>query len=328
MDDPLPHRDPVSATHSSASHGEAAEGTHSPKGDPGDSPVEIVSAEAAQGVDPGRWTSLARAISFLFSGDAKRVQPIHEVETGGTGRHWFVPLGFLIGLLWMGAYRATWRLFGDPEVTQVRVLPALAVVWLELAFTGRCLATGFVACGFGRVSAEVESAGRDAAMARVMLRACLAALGLWVLVVGLPDRIGWYAASGDWRSMLNPIFPLATYRPLLLAPMWGRWAILLAARIGRPAANADADMRALSAAASVPCVLGWLMPILFLSAFYVNREGRAAGALLAGLGVLLTAYLFAAIAAQRRGGQDRHSVHACGFAAQLVFLALYRWLCI
>ena len=55
--------------------------------------------------------------------------------------YWFVPIGLAIGLLWVGVFRAVWRLYGE-EVTSLRLVPAAAVLLVDVLFTGYCLFGG------------------------------------------------------------------------------------------------------------------------------------------------------------------------------------------
>lgn len=236
---------------------------------------------------------------------------------------WIVPLGLIIGMAWMGVFRVAWRFYGDPENTRVRLLPALAVTLLECGLTGRVLLRG--------LSRAVESPRRDGDPAArnpdatVLVGLCV--LSLWALLVAMPERVGWYPSAEYWRSYVNPFFPLVTYRPLILAPLWGRWAILLAGSVGRTAASADPNTRALCAAIHPGMVLRWAVVPFVLTALYTLREGRVYEGLFVGLIVFLAAYLTALFLARRGGGQSADSLFGCAAVTQLVFLAAYRGLC-
>jgi len=291
---------------------------------------DIVSPRPGGDLKDGVGRGLGPALAMLWSGALRN----HHAVAISRSVHWFVPIGLVVGLGWMGAYRLAWRLFGDPDVTQVRLLPALAVLWLEMGVTGRALISGFWSC-FARPEADAAPDGtarpaqdRSAISAAVWTTGPLMVVTFLVLIVSLPERIGWYAASDDWRAWFNPIYPIATYRPLLLAPLWGRWGVLLGSGIGSPSNRADELFRGVSRAARPLPVMGWMALLVLLGALYANRESHVEGALATGLLVLLITYLFAARLALRRGGQDRAGALACGFVAECVFLALYRWLCV
>ena len=56
----------------------------------------------------------------------------------------------------------------------------------------------------------------------------------------MPVAAPWYPSPDDWRHYFVFMYPAPVYRPLVLAPLWGRWALLLAATVGPPARQADA----------------------------------------------------------------------------------------
>jgi len=234
----------------------------------------------------------------------------------------------IVGLCWVGVFRVTWRLFGDPENTRVRLIPTLAVVALECAVLGRGLVLGLARSLDER---DPQRGGPPPAGSLTsVLTLVLTVAAYWALLAGIPDRIGWYPSHDDWRSWFNVLYPRSTYRPMLLAPVWGRWAILLAAGVGRAATDADPLVRGLSAAVRPGRVLLWAIVPIGLTALYTAREGpgRLFQGLLVTLLVMLVTYVAAVLFARRRGGQDADTICAAATIAQLAFLTAYRALCV
>ena len=155
---------------------------------------------------------------------------------------WIVPTGLAIGLLWAGSFRLGWRVFG--ETARLRVIPSLIVVLIECLFTGAVLVLGVartshVLTGRSPLRAENDPLGPLSPVATLVL--CLTLLCEYTLILSIPAMPGWWPPPNDWRHTFNFMYPSPVYRPLLLAPIWGRWGILLAATLGRSAHNADAQ---------------------------------------------------------------------------------------
>ncbi len=241
---------------------------------------------------------------------------------------WVVPLGLLIGLAWAATFRGAWRLYG--EVAGLRLLPALAVVLLEALLTGRylTLALSHVADTLDRASPDPQASQLDDLSAPLRLRGALILMLLvlvqWTLIVSIPVVNPWWPPPGDWRSAFNFLYPQPIYRPLLLAPLWGRWSILLAASIGRTAHGADALVAAACGRMTPARLLRQAVVPLLLSCVYFSRERNfLIGAVMA-LGVLTLSYLSAVALARRCGGQTRITLLATGQIGQIGFLAVYR----
>lgn len=240
--------------------------------------------------------------------------------------HSLVPVGLLVALGWVGVFRAAWRIFGDPELTHDRYIPALAVVILECLLTGPALVFGLTRALDPRAGLTMEP--RDRPDPFSILIPVLYVMLLWTLIASFPQRVGWYPSRDDWRHFLNPLYPQAIYRPLLLAPIWGRWGLLLAAAVGRAASNADPLVRAVSGAVRPTAVARWLVAPATMTVLYTLRDGRGRFGGLVILLVLLTTYLAAMFLAHRHGGQTRQTLRACSAVAQLTFLLTFRALCV
>lgn len=255
------------------------------------------------------------AARFLF----RTSRDFHELPPAPSSAvHWFVPLGLFIGVAWMTAFRIAWRSYGDPEYKNDRALPALAVLVAECLLLGRPLLRGLT-----------RSAGPDEdSRSRGLAVTFLWMLALWAVIERLPARTGWYAPDEDWRSWLNSFYPLATYRPLILAPLWGRWAMLLAGCVGRCAPDADQATRGLCSALKPSVVLRWSLVPFALTALFLGRDGLRYEGLFTGFVTFLATYLAAVYFSRRHAGQTRDTLFACAAIAEIVFLAVFRWTCI
>ncbi len=235
---------------------------------------------------------------------------------------WIVPLGLLVGLVWVGLFRLTWRVYG--ETAGVRVVPALAIVLLECVFTGALLVRGLSRVT-GRLSQTSSLTSQNGAplTESVVLMLLFTVLAQWVFIVSIPVVTPWWPTQG-WRTHFNFLYPAPVYRPLLLAPIWGRWGLLVAACVGRTARGADAATVAFCDGIRPGTLLRWALLPLTISAIYFARDGNYLVGVIAGLIVFGVAYLAAVFMARRLGGQTRESLHAVAQITQLAFLAVYR----
>jgi hypothetical protein len=243
-----------------------------------------------------------------------------------TSIYWIVFLGLIVGLVWAGVFRMAWRVFGE-ETRNLRLIPALAVVLIEVFLTGRRLLAGWVraldvAGPSPRQPDEPALGGTQSAQAALIL--VLSVLTQWALIATIERSSPWWPSSQDWRHYFNWLYPAPIYRPLILAPLWGRWAILLAACVGRSAADADPTARSLSSLVTPGRLLIAAALPLFLNSIYFSRDGNLLLGLVAALLVFFITYLVTVLFAYRGNGQTAASMFASGQAAQLAFLAVYR----
>ncbi len=272
--------------------------------------------------------------------------PLGRRREGGDPKaaFWIIPIGLVIGLIWVGVFRATWRIYG--EIATVRVIPALMIVLVECLFTGHYLFVGLARAvntlaseqplrpetdGEAEPHRHVPGEGSALVLSpTATLTMGLAVLALWVLITSIPWESPWWPAPSDWRHRFSFLYPSPIYRPLLLTPIWGRWGILLAATIGRTARHADGQTQALERAMSPGRLLRQTILPVVLTAVYCSRGGNLVIGAIISLLVFGAAYLAAVIMARRGGGQTRQSLYATGLIAQIAFLAIYRafWLVI
>lgn len=266
---------------------------------------------------------LRAALFFLFPINTRG--KVHASFAFESAYVWFVPLGLLIGLVWAGLFKSTWRLYG--EVASLRVIPPLAIVLVESLITGPFLMLGLARTVNLLTSARPWRPPTDAAepLSPVgTLALVLSVLSLWVFIASIPPTSGWWPPPGDWRYPLRHLYPAPIYRSLVLAPIWGRWAILLAGTVGRTAKYSD-DQTVVLCRPLTPgrLLLHTIFPMTITSA-YLSRDGNYLTGIIAGMIVFLAAYVPSVVMARRGGGQTRQSLYAVGLVGQLAFLAAYR----
>jgi hypothetical protein len=272
-----------------------------------------------------RSNSLLAALRFLLP--LRREGLPGDADAGAMARAavWFVPIGLLTGLAWVGAFRLAWRVFG--ETANMRVLPAMTVTLLECLITGLFLVLGLartihLLAGLTPRHLDHEPSSPLSPVGTLVL--ALTVLCQWVLIVSFPDVTTWWPSDWDWRHYFNFMYPRAIFRPLILAPLWGRWGVLLAATLGRTARQADPLTAALGQAMRPSRLLRQAFLPIVLTAIYCSREhNRFIGVVLA-MVVFAATYVVSVVMARRGGGQTRQSLFAAGQIAQLTCLALYR----
>ncbi len=234
--------------------------------------------------------------------------------------HWLVPGGLLIGLAYVGLYRMSWRMFG--EVAGVRLMPALAVWLLDVCVLGLPLILGAARTAdhwssprSGGARRAVRSLAVPGAVALVVV--LVLKLALWIAV---PAGIaGW---PTDWKRYFNWMYPWPIYRPLILAPIWGRWALGLALGIG-PASSRHPLPAGAPEGRSIASTLGWFVLVAALTSIYCGRHGQWVIGCLISLAVLGTTFLFCVVATRRFSGHAGFMVYAAALVAEVVFLLVY-----
>jgi hypothetical protein len=266
-------------------------------------------------------SSLGLALKFLLPiGDP----PEADVAAWRRAAYWFLPIGLCIGLLWVGVFRAVWRLYGE-EVTSLRLVPASAVVLVDVLFFGYCLFTGLTAtinALTGHRHAREPEDNADVSLVMPAVMALLLVIVIELVLISAVRTGPWWWPS-DWRRHLNFAYPRLIYRPLLLAPLWGRWAILLGASVGRTASRVHPAAANLSKAVGPAQVLGTFLLPLAITAVYCSRSRNVIIGTIIALAVLGLTFVSSVIMARRGGGQTRRSMLAVGKIAELIFLGAF-----
>lgn len=262
---------------------------------------------------PGWSAALSAVIGLLFPTHAA-----HDARGASRAWVWFIPAGVLAGTAWLLTFRVAWRIFG--EMGDVRLMPALAVLVVDLLFVGRrfrAAALGVVASG-NRENAG-DGAPRDST--RVTLWASALLLVEFALLASLPEG-PWFRPE-DWRRYLVWAYPDVIYRPLLLAPIWSAWGVLLAAGVGRMHPQADAFVTALGRSSKSYHTFIAFVVAAGLTTIYCVRRTNAMLGLIISLVVFAATFVTSAELSRRRGGHTRDSLLATGYAARLAFLICY-----
>lgn len=251
--------------------------------------------------------------------------PAHEAAWARAGR-WLAGWGLGMGAAYAVVFSLTWRFLG--EYQGVRWLPIVAVLTLDLAWFGRRLMSGAVGvCVYSRTLCEPGiSRSPDTTAPLVVV---LIALAKFALLASLPVGTWQTPPTTAWEwpqfvSRLSFLCPPPIYRPLILMPFWGRWAMTLAASIGRPAPEASARLRRIASARLLPAVLGqWLAGAVLTVIYCTGASEHLARGMVLVLGILLATYLASFILARRCNGQTEDTVACAGLVAELAFLILY-----
>ncbi len=230
--------------------------------------------------------------------------------------HWFVPWGLLIGIIYAIVFSAGWRLFG--EYHRMRLVPTAVLLTVDLAWFGRRLITGSAALFTRRRDADDACAVAIGGVLAVLLIVLLKQ----ALLLSLP--YGARPQPADWRQHLGVLYPAPIYRPLILMPVWGRWAMMLAASMGRAAPAASSRTVRLTASMGLRAVgAGWVAAAL-LTFLYIPAPRLYLGhAVLMAVGTLVASYFSAYLLGRRERGQTEDTILATGLAGELSFLLLY-----
>jgi cobalamin synthase len=289
-------------------------------------PVPPPSSDSGDAASLRFLAGLRFALALLYPSwsTSRTVQPAAIRSTAA----WITFLGLLVGLAWAASFKAVWRIYG--EIGGVRVIPGLAVVLLDCLLVSPVLILGLARTAHQLFSGGRAGAGRELSTpsptfhSAGTLAMILYVMTLWVLITSIPAASAWWPGPQDWRYPLRHFYPAPIYRPLVLAPLWGYWAMLLSASIGRTAPGADALTVSLCQSLHPGRLLRWTVFPLVMTSIFLSRDGNyLIGAV---VGVALFGFLaVACIAMARRGnGQTRDTLGAAGALGQLAFLLLYR----
>ena len=211
------------------------------------------------GTDRSRWTALGRRLAerpgyaLLTAGDDRLASLPPQRFSHAWLELMILGLGWGLALcgLWLGATELFGFFSGNIPLLPVSVVVAAHLLWL-----------------YRRSAAAVAGllAPRDAAQ-----RAVTAALLVWVLAAALLDQPAW---NEDWPAWhLGPwawVRPQVTYRTLLLMPLWGAWAMLLASQLAKADARTQPAVLAMARGCGPLCTSASMALPLALSVQYYN----------------------------------------------------------
>lgn len=267
-------------------------------------------------------SAAALAGRFLFLSH----DPQHDNDSNwhGAGR-WLSLWGLALGVLYAAIFGMFWRWFG--EYQGIRWIPAAAIVAVDLAWGGYRLLTGVASLiAHDRTAQHKRNSETDI---QVAVTVVLIGIVKFALLVSLP--IGTWqtppAGFGGWEEIfakLGPFYPRPIYRPLILMPFWGRWAISLATSIGRTSIECTPRLQRMAQGTSLAMILlQWFLGAI-LTVVYCSGAGvHVARGVVIALGMLLVAYLASFILARRENGQNEATIGTTGLVVEVAFLALY-----
>ena len=138
------------------------------------------------------WLDIAASLRFLFF-----TTPIPENDRPPPLRSpWpIVPVGIIVGLIWVGTFRATWRVFG--EIGSLRLIPSLSITVLLALFTGRLMLRSAM-----RLVDDLRGRSPDDQQPRAVgenaiLLMALVLLGVFVLILSIQGIRGWWPSPDD-----------------------------------------------------------------------------------------------------------------------------------
>ena len=208
------------------------------------------------------------------------------------------------GIASVALYGAAWREFG--EYTGIQLIPVAAVVaataiWL---YRKAILALAGAFCGHG---------AQDRAVGASVIVVVLA-----LMLLGLKSR------QPDWATHLPWIWhwiPPTMFRVLILAPLWGAWAMLIAPQFCRPTEKTEPAVAALIGGCgpltAAICMAGPLAATLY--AFRVWGWWY----LTIPAGTILAAVIGGLLLCRRHGGPTREALLAGNLLTQIVFVLCY-----
>jgi len=267
-------------------------------------------------------SSLWLAARFLFPCDDRRLADDPSWRAAG---HGLALWGVFIGVTYAVVFGVSWRWFG--EYQYIRWMPAVAVLTVDLGFGGYRLLAGAANVASRRYTCAVQAT--PLVNLPGLIAILIVAIAKYAMILSLPlgqlessAASAWdHSSVGGWVGLLHPA---AIYRPLILMPVWGRWAMVLALSIGRVAPGGSARLEHMARAARLAVTLVLWLLVTALTVWYCSHSyAQVPQGLGISLGVLTVSYLAGFVLVRRAGGQTEATVACVGLAGELAFLAFY-----
>jgi hypothetical protein len=235
---------------------------------------------------------------------------------------WLLLIGLLEGVAWLACYGLTWKLFG--QIMGDRPMAAACVWLLDVLAIGSpaILALGtlpdWLRSGHGMP--QPDKLRRVLSPGSVIGLVVLVGLQ-YVLLNSLPAGYHWY--PNDWRRVFHFAFPQPIFRVLLLAPLWRRWGMVLAAGLGRMHPSAHPSLADLGRTMTPwRVLLSWLLPAGMTGLWCSSDQNTLLGVVLA-VAVLGAVYPIGVWLSRATGGQSGRSMLALGQTTLVLFLSGY-----
>lgn len=290
------------------------------------------SAEGCSIVD-GLWSQVRFWYHLLFSLHHTQDIPIPRRVYPGL----LLLTGLITGLVACGVFAITWRMFGDiyfSESSRLRLIPSIAVlILLVCTFHARSLIafSATVEQLFGLPTVEHDNLSCSPAVLRPSSLAVAAVVLLLLLkfscLLSLPFHAQWVPL--DWRRYVMFLHPRSFFRVLLLWPVWGMLAVIIACGTGRHRDTNPPALRILSGCLRPWRVMVYVAIVVLITSLYFSPSQQP------GIGLVVAMISFAIITvvslgvSSRIGGHNIMSIIALGEVGQLAFMltyqALARW---
>jgi hypothetical protein len=225
---------------------------------------------------------------------------------GRFGRAWFglVLLSLGWGACSMVLWSWTWGLFGD--FSGIPLMPVAVVTAVGLmGLYPRCL--------LALAGSLVGREPRRSVAASVIV-------AVWVLML-----LGLKSWNPDFPHYLPYIWqwtrPRMMFRPLLLAPLWGGWAMLLTGQFCRPGELCEPVVAALTRGCSVVMTTVVLAALLGVTVTYFNHLPWTQLSISAT--AIVTAAAGGVLLCRRWGGLCRGALLATNMLTQIAFMLAY-----
>jgi len=247
----------------------------------------------------------------------------NQDETWRRAPSWLILWGILTGIVYTCTFGLFWAWFGQYQ--GIRWIPALAVLMLDLGLLGYRLLSGAA-----ELAASLPSSNQPLGPTiRAMLVVLFVAMIKYALLLSIPLGIWQITPAGAWRwetalTTLGFLYPRPIYRPLILMPMWGRWAMSLAMSIGRTAPDVAPYIKKMSEGCSLRIIFAqWLLCATITTVYCAGAGEQVARGILISLSLLVVAYLASFALSRWRNGQSEATINTVGLVVEIAFLALY-----
>lgn len=266
-------------------------------------------------------SGIRAAARFLLPAPPARVPHLAGWERGS---FWFLAIGLLIGASYAVLYSVSWRLFGEYEY--IRWMPAATVLIADLGLGGYRLVSSAAALGSENFSNDQATSG---VMPPGLIAVVLVAVFKLAVLLSLPRGIWPSEGMSDLGQFLHrrgweSCWPNAVLRPLILMPIWGRWAMMLALTIGQSAPGASTRLSVMARGTRLSQVAAfWLVLVALTGLLSTGSWSQVGTTAIISLGVFLAAYIVSFVSARRVKGQTEATVGLAGLVGELAFLALF-----
>lgn len=249
-----------------------------------------------------RWLVHRPSYMFLTAGDEQFAAQSPE----RFARVWWglmlISLGW--GLAATALYGHAWQVFWD--YSGILLMPAALVTAAWVVWPYRRAVTALAEALCGR-----EGNSCTAAVAAIVIVLAMAMLGLKSWHPDLPTNMDWYLR---W-------IPPTMFRSLILAPLWGAWAMLIAPKFCKPTGQTQPAVAAMVQGCGAATTAGCMAMLLAATMFAFRVFGL--WHLTVPVATILAAVVGGTVLCRRAGGPTRDSLLAANLFTQIVFFLAY-----